>query len=104
VEKRFSSLVAGGYLGSVLVGDVIAGLGVKNGWAGVIVYGAVRDSRALEQIDLGIKALSTSPRKGYKNAAGQTDIIILFGGVSFILGNRVYSNDDGILVSGENLM
>ena len=52
-----------GSLHTALVGDVIAGLPLTNGWAGIIVHGAVRDAAALRQLDIGIKALGTNPRK-----------------------------------------
>lgn len=38
----------GGSLRRALFGDNIAALAVQNGWAGVIIYGAIRDS---EQVD-----------------------------------------------------
>ena len=56
----------GGSLHTALVGDLIADLARTNGWAGVIVNGAVRDSAALRDIELGIKALGTNPRKSSK--------------------------------------
>ncbi len=53
---------------TALVGDIIAGRGVDNGWAGVIVNGAVRDSAILRTLDIGVKALGTNlaraPRPG----------------------------------------
>ncbi len=50
----------GGSIHTALVGDIIAGRGVDNGWAGVIVNGAVRDSAILRTLDIGIKALGTN--------------------------------------------
>ncbi|MGB5257390.1 MAG: ribonuclease E activity regulator RraA, partial [Woeseiaceae bacterium] len=40
-----------------LIGDIIAAKAAKNGWSGVVIYGAVRDVVELAKIDLGIKAL-----------------------------------------------
>src|SRR3954447_19748854 len=57
----------GGSLHTALVGDLIADLARANGWAGMIVNGAVRDSAALRGIALGIKALGTNPRKSSKS-------------------------------------
>jgi regulator of ribonuclease activity A len=87
-----------GSLHSALVGDVIAGLGVENGWAGLIVNGAVRDAATLSTLDIGIKALGTNPRKSTKTGAGQRDIAVEFGGVVFAPGELAYSDDDGIVV------
>jgi regulator of ribonuclease activity A len=88
----------GASLHCALVGDVIAGLAATNGWAGIIVNGAVRDSVALRSIDIGIKALGTNPRKGTKTGAGHHDVEVEFGGITFVPGEIAYSDDDGIVV------
>ncbi|UOP01825.1 ribonuclease E activity regulator RraA [Kingella potus] len=89
----------GGSLDSALIGDLIATAGAANGWAGAVVYGAVRDSEALNEIDFGIKALGTNPRKSDKAGAGETDAVLSFGGTEFVPGHFLYSDADGILVS-----
>lgn len=88
-----------GSVGCALVGDVIAALGATNGWAGVIVHGAVRDSMLLDQMDFCVKALGTNPKKSSKTAAGAVDVPVEFGGVIFAPGKFVYSDSDGIVVS-----
>jgi len=89
----------GASLHSALVGDVIAGLGHSNGWAGIIVNGAVRDAAALREIDFGIKALGTNPRKSSKTGAGERAVEVEFGGITFVPGAIAYSDDDGIVVT-----
>ena len=88
----------GGSLHTALVGDLIADLARSNGWAGVIINGAVRDSAALRDIEVGIKALGTNPRKSSKTGAGTRDITVDLGGVEFIPGDIAYSDDDGIVI------
>ncbi|KZS66093.1 MAG: ribonuclease E activity regulator RraA [Mycobacterium pseudokansasii] len=87
-----------GSLHTALVGDVIAELARSNGWAGLVVHGAVRDSVVLRGIDIGIKALGTNPRKSAKTGAGDRDVDVTLGGVTFAPGEVVYSDDDGIVV------
>jgi len=87
-----------GSLHTALVGDVIAELARSNGWSGLVVHGAVRDAAALRGIDIGIKALGTNPRKSTKTGAGQRDVEISLGGVTFVPGDVAYSDDDGIVV------
>jgi regulator of ribonuclease activity A len=87
-----------GSLHTALVGDVIAELARSNGWAGLVVHGAVRDAAALRELDLGIKALGTNPRKSSKTGAGERDVTVSFGGVTFVPGDIAYSDDDGIVV------
>jgi regulator of ribonuclease activity A len=91
----------GGSLHAALVGDIIAGLGVDNGWAGLIINGAVRDSTMLRGLDIGVKALGTNPRKSTKTGDGQRDVAVEFGGVLFMPGEIAYSDDDGIVVVGD---
>ncbi|ANE78706.1 ribonuclease [Mycobacterium adipatum] len=88
----------GGSMHTALVGDIIAGLAAQNGWAGIIVHGVVRDAAALRTIAVGIKALGTNPRKGTKTGAGERDIEVSFGGVTFVPGDIAYSDEDGIVV------
>jgi regulator of ribonuclease activity A len=87
-----------GSLHAALVGDVIAGLGLDDGWAGLIINGAVRDAAILRTLDIGIKALGTNPRKSTKTGEGLRDVAVEFGGVMFVPGHHVYSDDDGIVV------
>lgn len=88
----------GGSLHTALVGDLIAELARSNGWAGLIVNGAVRDAAALRGLDIGIKALGTNPRKSTKTGDGERDIEVTLGGVTFLPGEIAYSDDDGIVV------
>jgi regulator of ribonuclease activity A len=89
----------GGSLHCALIGDLIATLGMNSGWAGAIVYGAIRDSVAIDGLDFGIKALSTNPRKSAKHGDGEVDVPVSFGGVTFVPGHWLCSDEDGILVS-----
>lgn len=88
----------GGSLHTALVGDVIAELGRSQGWAGLIVNGAVRDAAMLRTLDLGIKALGTNPRTSAKTGAGERDTTVSLGGVDFRPGELAFSDDDGIVV------
>jgi regulator of ribonuclease activity A len=88
----------GGSLHAALIGDVIAGLGHANGWAGIVVNGAVRDAAALRTLDIGIKALGTNPRKSTKTGEGDRDVVIELGGIRFAPGDIAYSDDDGVVV------
>lgn len=88
----------GGSLHTALVGDLIADLARSNGWAGLIVNGAVRDAAALRGLELGIKALGTNPRKSAKTGAGAVDVPVTFGGVTFQPGDVLYADDDGIVL------
>lgn len=94
----------GGSLHTALVGDMLAGLAQQQGWAGLVVWGAVRDSVALAEVDIGIKALGTNPRRAGKTGAGELDIPVAFGGTVFTPGAWLYADEDGIVVNPEQIV
>ncbi|MEV4177190.1 ribonuclease E activity regulator RraA [Nonomuraea sp. NPDC049709] len=98
-QGRVLVVDGGGSLHTALMGDVIAGMAVANGWAGVVINGAVRDVAALRELDLGIKALGSNPRKSGKQGTGERDVPVTFGNVAFHPGAELFSDDDGILVT-----
>ena len=88
----------GGSLESALMGDLIAAAAVENGWAGVVILGAVRDRTALAALDLGVKALGSNPRKSSKDGVGEVDVPVTIGEVRLVPGRMLWADPDGILV------
>nr|WP_274636927.1 ribonuclease E activity regulator RraA [Microbacterium bovistercoris] len=88
----------GGSLHCALMGDRIAGLAVDNGWGGVIINGAVRDSAALAGLPIGIKALGVNPRKSGKAGAGEADVELRFGDAVIRPGAMIHADEDGVVV------
>jgi regulator of ribonuclease activity A len=93
----------GGSLSAALMGDLIAEIGRKNHWAGIVIHGAVRDTLALAIIDFGVKALGSNPRKSRKNGEGQPNVEISFGTITVKPGDWVYCDEDGIVVANREL-
>ncbi|MFV4913260.1 ribonuclease E activity regulator RraA [Microbacterium lacticum] len=88
----------GGSLESALVGDLIAASAVENGWAGIIVHGAIRDRVAIGELPLGVKALGSNPRKSAKAGVGEVDVPVEIARVVFRPGAHVWADADGILI------
>jgi regulator of ribonuclease activity A len=93
----------GGSLRRALVGDQLAALAVTNSWAGIVVYGCIRDSRAISEMDIGLFALDTHPMKTRKLNTGEAEIPVTFGGVTFTPGEWVYADEDGVIASATAL-
>ena len=85
-------------LRTALMGDMIAASAVQNGWAGVVINGAIRDREAIAELPLGVKALGSNPRKSSKTGAGETDVDLLIDGVTIRSGAMIWCDPDGILV------
>ena len=89
----------GGSKRCALFGGNLGALAVKNGWAGVVIYGCVRDSVELKQQAIGIKALACHPLKSEKGLhSGQLDCPVTFADVTFVPGHWLYADEDGVLV------
>lgn len=102
-EGRVLVIDGGGSMRCALVGDQLAELGVRNGWGGIVVYGCIRDSKAIGAMNIGVFALGTHPRKTVKRNTGETDLPVTFGGVTFIPGHYLYADEDGVIVSPTEL-
>ncbi len=87
-----------------LVGDMLAVLGKNNGWQGIIIYGCIRDSAVIADINIGVKALNTNPRKSVKKGVGDRDVAVTFADVTINPGDYIYADEDGIAISAEKLV
>ena len=85
-----------------LVGGMLARLAHENGWAGLVVNGAIRDSDEISSAPVGLKALATSPRRSEKRGEGERDAPVSFAGVTFEQGHLLYADPDGIVVVDED--
>lgn len=102
-QGRVLVVDGGGSVRTALLGDNLGALAVKNGWAGIVVNGAVRDARGLRALPAGIRALAACPRKSAKKGEGERDRPVTFGGVTFSPGDHLYADEDGIIVASRPL-
>ncbi|MEJ2390878.1 MAG: ribonuclease E activity regulator RraA [Gammaproteobacteria bacterium] len=93
----------GGYLHCALLGDRLAALAVENGWAGIVIYGCIRDSAQIAKLDIGVMALATHPRRSIKLGCGRRNLPLRFAGVYFTPGAYLYCDEDGILLAEQAL-
>lgn len=94
----------GGSRRCALVGDNLALLAAQNGWAGVLVYGCVRDVDELARIEVGIQALAANPLRSIKRGEGLLDVAVDFAGVRFVPDQYVYCDRNGVVVAPVNLL
>lgn len=93
----------GGSMRRAMLGDMLAEKAAKNGWAGIIIYGCIRDVNAIGDLDLGVQALGAHPMKTDKRGLGDLNVEVTFGGVTFKPGHYVYADNNGILVAPQAL-
>lgn len=84
---------------TAVVGDNLMKFAFENNWAGIIINGYVRDTKNTKEIDVGLFALGTCPKKTMEVKEGSLHVKINFGGITFEEGDYLYADRDGIIVS-----
>lgn len=102
-EGRVLVVDGGGSMRRAMLGDMLAEKASANGWAGVIIYGCIRDVNAIADLDIGVQALGAHPLKTDKKGIGELNVIVRFGGVDFVPGEYCYADNNGVLVSQKPL-
>lgn len=94
----------GGSLRRALINAHIADLAVENGWEGIVVNGCVREVDALEELDIGIQAITAMPVGADDNEIGEINSPVNFAGVTFLPEDFLYADSTGIVISPEPLV
>lgn len=102
-EGRVLVVDGGGSLRRALVGGNLGAAAARNGWAGVVVDGCVRDLAELSACQVGIRALAPLPLPTEKRNEGQRDVAVRIQGVWVRPGDWLYADEDGIVISDRPL-
>ena len=93
----------GASLRRALVGGNLAAAAARNGWAGIVVDGCVRDVAELNATAVGIRALALMPLPTEKRNEGQSNVVVQIQGVTVRPGDWLYADADGIVVHSRAL-
>lgn len=94
----------GGSVRRALLGGNLGAAAVRNGWAGVVIDGCVRDVTELATLALGIRALASVPMPTEKRNQGQVEVAVQIQGVWVRPGDWLYADEDGIVLSARPLI
>jgi regulator of ribonuclease activity A len=89
----------GGSTRRALVGGNLAKLGAQSGWAGIVVFGAVRDADEIDAYNLVVRAVATCPRPTVKKGEGAANVPVEIAGLRITPGQWLYEDRDGVLIS-----
>jgi regulator of ribonuclease activity A len=103
-QGRVLVVDGGGLLRCALMGGNLAADAARNGWAGVLVDGAVRDLAELRALPLGVRALALVPMRPAKRGEGQRDVPATVQGTVVRPGDWLYADEDGIVLSAQPLL
>jgi regulator of ribonuclease activity A len=87
-----------GSLRRALLGGNLAAAAAKNGWAGLVIDGCVRDLAELAACDVGIRALAPLPMPTERQGQGQRDVALQIRGIGVRPGDWLYADADGIVL------
>jgi len=90
---------AGGSRECAILGDKRASDAIRNEWEGIIVYGVIRDSAAINLMPIGIRALGVYPLKSVKKGIGKRNLNVSFSNVKFTPDQYIYADEDGVIVT-----
>ena len=93
--------VVGNYC--AVVGETLMNYAYKNNWQGIIINGYVRDTHETLQIPVGLWAIGTYPYKSQKKQNAILNQTISFGNVTFNVGEFIYADKDGVIVTKTEL-
>lgn len=102
-EGRVLVVDGGASLRRALLGGNLGAAAARNGWAGVVIDGCVRDVAELAQCNTGIRALAAIPLPTEKRNEGQRDVAVQLQGVWVRPGDWLYADEDGVVVSARPL-
>ena len=94
---------AGSNTHTSMIGDQIAAAAKKNNWEGVIVNGYIRDIEVIQNIELGVLAISSVPLKTEKNDLGKEGVQLFFNNIVIKPGFWVYVDKNGWVISKNKL-
>ena len=97
-DGRVLVVDGGSSLRRALIGGNLAAAAAKNGWAGVVIDGAVRDKAELAACDLGIRALALMPMPTDRKTPGHSGVAVQIQGVWVRPGDWLYADEDGIVL------
>lgn len=86
-----------------VVGENLMKFAQASGYAGILVNGYIRDTAQIRDIPVALYALGTCSRKSIPVTAGERDIPLMFGGVTFRPGDYLYADTDGVVVAAAPL-
>ena len=102
-QGRVMVVDAGGSMRRACLGDMLAEQASVSGWAGIVIYGCIRDVDEIIATDIGVQALGSHPMKTDKKGIGEQGIAVTFAGVTISNGDYIYADNNGILASNQPL-
>ncbi|HYL90270.1 MAG TPA: RraA family protein [Burkholderiales bacterium] len=88
---------AGGFLDNAIIGELMMSRARQRGVAGIVIWGAIRDSAELRAGSYPVFAAGVTHRGPYKNGPGEINVPIMMGGTAVNPGDIIVGDADGLV-------
>jgi regulator of ribonuclease activity A len=88
---------------NALLGDMLAEQAVANHWQAIVINGCIRDAGTIATLPLAVKALGCCPIKTEKLGAGEINQPVGFANLTFMPGEFIYGDANGLAISKHSL-
>ena len=102
-EGKVLVIDGGGSMRRAILGGNLAAAAQRNGWAGLVVNGCVRDTAEIAAVPIGVKALAAHPRRPNRTGNGELNRPVTFAETVFHVGAYLYADRDGVVVADKPL-
>ena len=88
---------AGGWLDNAIIGELMAARARQRGIAGIVIWGAIRDSAEIAAGTYPVYAAGVTHRGPYKNGPGEINVPVVVGGMPVNPGDIIIGDADGLV-------
>jgi RraA family protein len=88
---------AGGYAEQAIIGELMATRAKQRGIAGLVIWGAIRDSAELGAGSYPVFACGVTHRGPYKDGPGEINVPVSIAGMSVSPGDIIVGDADGLV-------
>jgi RraA family protein len=88
---------AGGWLDNAIIGELMAARARQRGIAGIVIWGAIRDSAEIGAGSYPVYAAGVTHRGPYKNGPGEINVPVVIGGMPVNPGDIIVGDADGLV-------
>jgi RraA family protein len=93
----------GGFPEQALLGEMMAARAEQRGIAGLVIWGAIRDSAELGAATYPVFAAGVTHRGPYKNGPGEINVPVLMGGMLVNPGDIIVGDWDGVVAVPQDM-
>lgn len=93
---------AGGDLTNAIIGERMLAYCVAKQFAGMVIYGAIRDYGWIRQQNFPVYACGITHRGPYKDGPGEINVPVSIGGMVVTPGDLMVGDEDGLLCIAQN--